>query len=112
MSFISSSFSIFIISNFLFHLKRFDDHTSSSVPQNSKPHQYQKSTELNQSEILTLSCGVLFFVAFFVAMYVEVKATDTLYRLCTSFFYINQTMHIYEYDRKKDMLYSGTNEPV
>lgn len=58
--------------------------------------------ELTKSEVITLTCGVLFFVAFFVAMYVEVKARNTLYRLFTRFIYLNQTWHIAEYDRRKD----------
>lgn len=58
--------------------------------------------ELTQSEIVTLTCGVLFFVAFFVAMYVEVKARDTLYRLFSRFFYLNETWYIDEYDKRKD----------
>ena len=33
------------------------------------------------SELMTLSCGVLFFLAFFVAMYVEVKAKYTIYQV-------------------------------
>ena len=79
--------------------------------QNSNPRLNREDTELTNSEVLTLTCGVLFFVAFFVAMYVEVKATDTLYRLCSSFFYMNQTIHIYEYDKKRDDLQSN-NAPV
>lgn len=58
--------------------------------------------ELTKSEVVTLTCGVLFFVAFFVAMYVEVKARNTLYRLFSRFLYLNQTWHIAEYDRKRD----------
>ncbi|KAF2360523.1 Zinc finger RING-CH-type [Trinorchestia longiramus] len=83
--------------------------------QNSNPTVKGLDTELTSSEVVTLTCGVLFFVAFFVAMYVEVKATDTFYRLCTSFFYINQTMHIYEYDKKRDTQYTcgpSSNAPV
>lgn len=38
-------------------------------------------TELSSSELLTLSCGVLFFLSFFVAMYVEVKAELTIYQV-------------------------------
>ena len=33
------------------------------------------------SELMTLCCGVLFFLAFFVAMYVEVKAKNTVYQV-------------------------------
>ena len=39
------------------------------------------NTELSASELMTLSCGVLFFLAFFVAMYVEVKAENTIYQV-------------------------------
>ncbi|XP_076046569.1 uncharacterized protein LOC143028414 [Oratosquilla oratoria] len=62
--------------------------------------------ELTKSEVVTLTCGVLFFVAFFVAMYVEVKARNTLYRLFTQFLYLNQTWHIAEYDKRRDALFS------
>ena len=41
-------------------------------------------TELSSSELLTLSCGVLFFFSFFVAMYVEVKAEFTIYQVCSN----------------------------
>ena len=45
------------------------------------PPQVGPDTELSTSELLTLSCGVLFFLSFFVAMYVEVKASDTIYQV-------------------------------
>jgi hypothetical protein len=35
---------------------------------------------------MTLSCGVLFFLAFFVAMYVEVKAKYTIYQVSAGYF--------------------------
>jgi E3 ubiquitin protein ligase MARCH8, putative len=57
-------------------------------------------TELSQSEIVTLFCGVLFFLAFFMAMYVEVKARSTLYKLLLKFIYLNQQWYIDEYDKK------------
>lgn len=57
-------------------------------------------TELSQSEIVTLVCGVLFFLAFFMAMYVEVKARTTIYRLFVKFIYLNQQWYIDEYDKK------------
>lgn len=60
-------------------------------------------TELTKSEVITLVCGVLFFIAFFVAMYVEVKSRNTLYKLMTSFLYLNQQWYIDEYDKKKDV---------
>ena len=56
------------------------------------------NAELTKSEVVTLTCGVLFFVAFFVAMYVEVIVQNTLYRLFTHFLYLSQTWHIAEYD--------------
>ena len=39
------------------------------------------NTKLSASELMTLSCGVLFFLSFFVAMYVEVKAENTIYQV-------------------------------
>ncbi|XP_054161901.1 E3 ubiquitin-protein ligase MARCHF8-like [Oppia nitens] len=56
--------------------------------------------ELTQSEIVTLICGVLFFLAFFMAMYVEVKARHTIYKLFIKFIYLNQQWYIDEYDKK------------
>ena len=82
-------------------------------PQNGEVHpRVGPNTELSASELMTLSCGVifkhiknaimnlwkggicwiktfrnndskvLFFLAFFVAMYVEVKAENTIYQVC------------------------------
>jgi len=59
-------------------------------------------TELSASELMTLSCGVLFFLSFFVAMYVEVKAENTIYQLICKFFNMNHEWTIEEYDRRKD----------
>lgn len=58
-------------------------------------------TELTQSEIVTLVCGVLFFLAFFVAMYVEVKSRNTIYKLLVKFIYLNQQWYIDEYEKKE-----------
>jgi len=61
-------------------------------------------TELSSSELLTLSCGVLFFFSFFVAMYVEVKAEYTIYQLICKFFQMNHEWTILEYDRTRDRI--------
>ncbi|XP_015907098.1 uncharacterized protein [Parasteatoda tepidariorum] len=58
-------------------------------------------TELTHSEIGNLVCGVLFFVAFFVAIYVEAKSHDTLYQLLVKFIHINQQWYIDEYEKKE-----------
>ena len=71
-------------------------------------------TELSSSELLTLSCGVLFFFSFFVAMYVEVKAEFTIYQVCSNgiikVFYIYSdilniplTLPIYLHDELSDV---------
>ncbi|RWS31758.1 E3 ubiquitin-protein ligase MARCH1-like protein [Leptotrombidium deliense] len=59
-------------------------------------------TELTESEIVTLICGVLFFLAFFTAMYVEVKSRNTLYKLLVKFIYLNQQWYIDEYEKKEN----------
>lgn len=59
--------------------------------------------KLTESEIVTLVCGVLFFVAFFLAMYVEVKARSTIYKIIMDFLYLNQQWYIDEYDKKTDI---------
>lgn len=60
-----------------------------------------RRSDLTHSELVTLVCGVLFFLAFFVAMYVEVTARSTLYRLLLRFVYLNQQWYIDEYDAKR-----------
>lgn len=60
-----------------------------------------RRSDLTYSELVTLVCGVLFFLAFFVAMYVEVTARSTLYRLLLRFVYLNQQWYIDEYDAKR-----------
>lgn len=65
-------------------------------------------TELSSSELLTLSCGVLFFFSFFVAMYVEVKAEFTIYQLICKFFQMNHEWTILEYDKARDRIKRDT----
>lgn len=72
----------------------------------------QNRAELTTEEIITLSCGVLFFVSFFIAMSVEIKAKHTVYKLAVKFLMQNMEWEIEEYDRKKDKLYSRTEEFV
>jgi len=62
--------------------------------------------ELSAAELITMSCGVLFFLAFFLAMYVEVKARNTVYQLICKFFHLNNDWSIEEYDRKRDLISS------
>lgn len=57
-------------------------------------------TELTKSEVITLICGVLFFLSFFMAMYVEVKARNTIYKLMLKFIYLNQQWYIDEYEKE------------
>ncbi|XP_014668661.1 PREDICTED: uncharacterized protein LOC106809936 [Priapulus caudatus] len=63
--------------------------------------------QLTREEVLTLACGVLFFGAFFTAMYVQVKAKNTVYKLIVKFFGINHTWTVYEYDKTKDAAGGG-----
>ncbi len=64
-------------------------HTSSSplssVAAASNPH----SAELSSPELISLACAVVFFGAFFLALYVELKARHTVYQLICKFFYMN-----------------------
>lgn len=68
----------------------------------NRPKVVGPNTELSGSELMTLSCGVFFFLAFFIAMYVEVKAKNTIYQLICKFFYMNHEWSIEEYDRRRD----------
>jgi len=61
------------------------------------------ASELTVPELITVSCGILFFLAFFLAIYVEVKAKHTVYQLICKFFYMNHEWSVEEYDRKRDI---------
>lgn len=61
---------------------------------------------LGSDEKFILSCAAFFFVAFFMAIYVQTKSRDTLYGLIVKFMDINQTYYITEYDHG-----AGANGP-
>lgn len=65
----------------------------------------KNKVKLTTEEIITLTCGVMFFVAFFIAMTVEIKARHTLYKLFMKFIRHNTEWTVEQYDRKKDPLY-------
>lgn len=64
-----------------------------------------KRVELSTEEVITLVCGIVFFVSFFVAMSVEIKAKHTVYQLFVKFIMRNVEYKIDDYDRAKDSLY-------
>ncbi|GAB1601559.1 E3 ubiquitin-protein ligase MARCH4-like [Argonauta hians] len=68
--------------------------------------QVQKSTKnkvkLTTEEVITLSSGVMFFVSFFVAMTVEIKAKHTIYKLFVKFVMQNTEWEIDPYDQQND----------
>lgn len=72
----------------------------------------KNKVELTIEEIITLACGVTFFVAFFIAMTVEIKARHTLYKLFLKFVTQNTDWAVESYDRSKDPGYSGPASPV
>lgn len=63
----------------------------------------KNKVELTTEEIITLGCGVAFFVAFFIAMTVEIKAKHTVYKLCMRFIMHNTEWAVDSYDRNKDL---------
>ena len=63
--------------------------------------------KLTTEEVITLACGVMFFVAFFIAMTVEIKARHTVYKLCMRFIMQNTEWAVESYDRSKDPGYCG-----
>lgn len=65
----------------------------------------QDKSKLTREEIITLTCGVLFFVSFFVAMAVQIKAKNTIYQLFVKFIVHNMEWQIDEYDKSKDRTY-------
>ena len=67
----------------------------------------QNKVDLTTEEIITLSCGVLFFVSFFIAMSVQIKAKHTIYQVLMKFIMQNMEWEIDEYDKAKDSLYKS-----
>ncbi|KAH3697604.1 E3 ubiquitin-protein ligase MARCHF8-like isoform X2 [Dreissena polymorpha] len=61
--------------------------------------------KLTSDEVITLACGVTFFVAFFIAMTVEIKARHTIYKLFTKFLIQNTEWTVEQYDPDKDPLF-------
>lgn len=59
--------------------------------------------QLSMEEIITLTCGVMFFVSFFIAMTVEIKARHTVYRLFCRFLSHNTEWQIESYEKDKDV---------
>lgn len=59
--------------------------------------------ELTSEEVITLLCGVLFFVSFFIGMSVQIKAKHTLYQLVVKFIRQNMEWEIDPYDVNKDI---------
>lgn len=67
----------------------------------------EKNLDLTTEEIVTLSCGVMFFVAFFIAMTVEIKARHTMYKLFMKFVMHNTDWTVDPYERERDASYVG-----
>ncbi|XP_045160186.2 E3 ubiquitin-protein ligase MARCHF8-like [Mercenaria mercenaria] len=65
----------------------------------------KNKVKLTSEEIITLTCGVMFFVAFFIAMTVEIKARHTLYKLFLRFIMHNTEWTVESYDPSKDPLF-------
>ncbi|XP_046361614.1 E3 ubiquitin-protein ligase MARCHF4-like [Haliotis rufescens] len=66
----------------------------------------KNKVELTSEEVITLACGVFFFVSFFIAMTVEIKAKHTVYKLFIKFLTQNTEWQIEPYDRSKDPMYN------
>lgn len=64
----------------------------------------KNKVKLTSEEVITLTCGVMFFVAFFIAMTVEIKARHTLYKLFLRFIMHNTEWTVEQYDPSKDPL--------
>jgi len=71
------------------------------IPYETSPN--YRPGELTLPELITISCGILFFLAFFLAIWVEVRAKHTIYQLICRFFYMNHEWSVEEYDRKRDI---------
>ena len=65
----------------------------------------RNKVDLTPEEIITLSCGVIFFVSFFIAMSVQIKAKHTVYQLLVKFITQNMEWEIDEYDKSKDDIF-------
>lgn len=69
----------------------------------------RNKAKLTTEEVITLTCGVMFFVAFFIAMTVEIKARHTLYKLFLRFIMHNTEWTVEQYDPNKDPLIKKGN---
>ncbi|WAR22988.1 MARH1-like protein [Mya arenaria] len=65
----------------------------------------KNKAKLTTEEVITLTCGVMFFVAFFIAMTVEIKARHTLYKLFLRFLTHNTEWTVEQYDPSHDPLF-------
>ncbi|XP_064626161.1 E3 ubiquitin-protein ligase MARCHF4-like isoform X2 [Lineus longissimus] len=72
----------------------------------------RNKVDLTPEEIITLSCGVLFFLSFFIAMTVQIKARHTIYQLFVKFIMQNMEWEIDEYDKTKDDLFKQDTNPI
>uniref|UniRef100_A0A0B6YSG9 RING-CH-type domain-containing protein n=1 Tax=Arion vulgaris TaxID=1028688 RepID=A0A0B6YSG9_9EUPU len=63
----------------------------------------QAKTYLSTEEVITLTCGVMFFVSFFLAMTAEITAHHTIYRIFLRFVTQNTVWHIEPYDKSRDL---------
>lgn len=79
-------------------------HHSSSF--NGQANHLATSGRLASDEKFMLLCAASFFISFFLAIYVQTKARDTLYSLVVKFLAMNQTYYITEYDHGQ---FSGGN---
>lgn len=71
------------------------------------PNANKEKVDLAPDEIVTLTCGVVFFVSFFIAMTVQIKAKHTVYQLFAKIIMRNMEWEIEEYDMAKDSLHKG-----
>lgn len=68
---------------------------------------FKNKVEFTIEEIIILACGVIFFVAFFIVMTVEIKVRYILYKLFFKFVIQNIDWVVEFYDRNKDSGYFG-----
>lgn len=73
----------------------------------SIPPAPQREVSMTSIEGMTLISGLLFFVAFVVALVTQIKAKDNVYHLVLQFFAINTKWKIDNYKKSSDSLYAN-----
>ena len=86
--------------------------SGNSIHPHSKHFQLNKASLyiLTSEEAISLACGIMFFVAFFVSITAHVKSHTNIFQLLMQFLALNREWEIYEFDRTCDSKWSAVTK--